>query len=276
MTHPILARLHSPDAAVRRQACGDAALDPAAVILADALGEALGDPERAVAVAASDALVDLSRAHDVRPVLRASLHADEPRRRLHAALTWVRLQPPDPRLLPALVGGLGLADGKRRWWAAKCLVDTGRLHGQVLPLVIGLSRGDPSPVVRRMARHCLRELAGDDPAAALALLEATRDPDVAARRAGYAALAALLDPPEAVFARLREALGDESDGACRRIATVALAELAALRPHALGEAGLAALRAAAVQPDDEALRRGARRALERIAAARDAAPEGPA
>jgi hypothetical protein len=268
VSHPLLARLRSPDADLRRQACLEVPQDPAAVILADALGESLGDPVLAVAVAASDALVALARQqHDVKPVLRASLHQPEPSRRLHAALTWARLEPPEPRLLPALVGGLGLADGKRRWWAAKCLVDTGRLHGQVLPLLVGLSRGDASPVVRRMARHCLRELACDDPAAAQALLEATYDRDVAARRAGYAALAALLDPPDAVFARLLEALSGEPDGACRRIATVALAELGAARPTALGAAGIAALRAAAEDPNDEALRRGARRALARVDAA---------
>jgi hypothetical protein len=268
VTHPLLARLRSADADLRRQACLDVPGDPAAVILADALGESLGDPVLAVAVAASDALVSLARQHDVRSVLRASLHQPEPSRRLHAALTWARLEPPDPRLLPALVGGLRLSDGKRRWWAAKLLVDTGRLHGQVLPLLIGLSRGDPSPLVRRMARHCLRELARDDAAAARALLEATFDPDVPARRAGYAALAALLDPSDAVFARLLEALSEEPDGACRRIATVALAELGAARPAALGAAGIEALRAAADDPADEALRRGARRALARVDARR--------
>lgn len=264
MSHPLLARLGSRDPEERHQACLDAVADPSAVLFADALGRSLGDPVKAVATAAADALVALSRQHDVLPTLRSALHEGDDRRRLMAALTWARLQPPDARLLPALVAGLGLPDGKLRWWAAKCLVETGRMHGEVLPLLIGLSRSHEDPVARRMAHHCLRELGRDDPHAARALLDATRDPDVRARRAAYAALAALLDPPPEVLARLAEALEQEDDGACRRIATVALGALLAARPERDDAGALAALRRARSDGDDPDLRRGAERALALI------------
>ena len=180
-----------------------------------------------------ETLVKLGQDHDVRPTLLSALRDDDPLRRVDAALALARLEPPHMRLVPALVDGLGLDDAKRRWWATRLLVETGRLAPEVLPVLLGLSRSDERPVVRRMARHALRELSRDDPDAARALVEATRDPDVPARRAGYAALASVLAPEPQVVARLTEALGSEPDPASRRIATVALAELAYLDQDAV-------------------------------------------
>ena len=71
-------------------------------------------------------------------------------------------------------------------------LDTGRLHGEVLPLLLGLARTDERPVVRRMAAHCLRQLAPDRPESARVLLEGSRDADVRVRRASLAAMVALI------------------------------------------------------------------------------------
>ncbi len=264
MSHPIVERLRSSDPGERARACQEAVADPAAVIFLDALVAALGDPVRAVTRAASDALARLGRDHDVVPTLRAALHGGPTAHRAAAALTLARLEPPDLRLLPALVGGLGLADGKQRWASLKLLVETGRLRGEVLTLLVGVSRSDESAVVRRMARHGLRELGRDDRAAALALVEGTRDPDLAARRAAYAALASQLDAPPEVVARLTEALAHEPDGPCRRIATVALAEIGARTPERVQAPAIEALREARDDPSDADLRRGADRALARL------------
>jgi HEAT repeat protein len=268
VSQPLVDRLRSPDPDERRDACRVATADPAAVIFLEALGERLDDPVKAVAQAASDALVALAAEHDVMGVLRDALHSGPPVRRLWAALTLARLEPPALKLVPALVDGLALPDGKLRWWAARRLVETGRLHAEVLPVLLGLSRSHAQPVVRRMARHCLRELGRGDPDAASALVEATRDPEPRARRAGYAALASLLDPPPAVIERLAEALAMEPDEPSRRIASVALGALGAARPEAIDEAALRALHAAREDPRDPELRRGAARALHRIEAAR--------
>jgi len=260
VSHPLLERLRSPDPDERCAACRDVGEDPAAILLVDGLVGALGDPVMAVAQAATDALVKLGQDHEVIPSLRAALRDGDAMRRLDAALALARLEPPHVRLVPALVDGLGLADAKRRWWATRLLVETGRLATEVLPVLLGLSRDAEQPAVRRMARHALRELARDDPEAACALVEATRDPDVPARRAGYAALAAVLAPEPAVVVCLTEALGSEPDAACRRIATVALAELASRDASVIDAAARQALETARASRD-EGLQRGAERAL---------------
>ena len=220
MSHPILERLADPDPETRARACRDAALDPAAVLLIDALGEALGDVERAVARAASDALARLAREHDVAAALRRALHGRDRRGRWQAARTLARLEPPGPRLLPAAVEAL---DGPDAWEAARLLVDAGRLHGEVLPLLLGLVRGGASDSLRRMAAHCLRELAPDLPECADALIAASRDASPSVRRAALTALAGLRAPPPGVRERLRETRAREPDPSLRALADRALA-----------------------------------------------------
>jgi hypothetical protein len=271
VTHPLLARLASRDPDARAAACAEMAADPAGVLFADALAEALGDPVKAVAQAASDALVSLARGHDVGEALRRALHSGEPPRRLWAALSLARLSPPELRWLPALVAGLDFDDGKLRWKAARLLVETGRLYSEVLPVLLGVAAGD-RPTARRMAYFCLRELGPDDPRVAAALLAGTRDPDLEARRAAHAGLAALLEPPDPVLEALSGILDDAAaDGACRRIATVALAELGARRAGGLPEPALGALRRAGQQSADPDLRRGAERALQRLSGQKSSA-----
>jgi hypothetical protein len=264
VTHPLLARLGSRDPDARAAACAEMAADPAGVLFLDALADALGDPVKAVAQAASDALAELSRHHDAGEALRRALHSGEPRRRLWAALSLARLSPPELRWLPALVSGLDFDDGKLRWRAARLLVETGRLHGEVLPVLLGVAAGE-RPTARRMAYFCLRELGPDDPRVAAALLAGTRDPDLEARRAAHAGLAALIEAPDPVIDHLSRLLDDTvADGACRRIATVALAELGARRAGGLPAPALAALERAREQSADPDLRRGAERALRRL------------
>ena len=95
-------------------------------------------------------------------------------------------------------------------------------------------------------------------------LAACASPDVAARRAAYAALPSLLDPPPAVLRGLLEALEAEPDPASRRIATVALSQLAPTADEALRHAVVAALSRVHETADDPDLRRSAERALARL------------
>ena len=263
MSEAIADRLASEDPDERAAACRESYAQPAPELI-EPLVTALGDPVRAVSSAASEALARAGVKGEVVPALRRALRDGDPVRELGAALTLARLEPPDVRLLPALVRGLELPDSKRRWWAAKLLVETGRVEGQVLPLLLGLAEDHPDPAVRRMTRYCLRKLAPDDPSVAATLAAGTRDPDVQARRAAYTALASLLCPPSSVFELLVAALTSEDDGACRRIATVALAQLGRANPDQIGEDVLQALRTAAENLDDADLRRGAGRALEAL------------
>jgi HEAT repeat protein len=265
VTHPILERLASDDAGARRDACAAAAEDPAAALLAPALGTALGDPSKAVARAASDALVAIARrSGGVDDVLRAALHSDSAAARWGAAFTLARIEPPAPRLLPALVEALGSDDGDVRWAAARILVDLGRLHGEVLALLVGLARTGERPVLRRMAAYALRTLAPDRPEAARVLLEATRDADLQVRRAAFTALAALEAPPPEVGARLVEALRGDPDPGSRRLAALALGELGAANPRALPPAARDGLRAALGASEDADLRRAAERSLRKL------------
>ena len=266
MTHPVAQGLASADPAARRAACAAAAEDPAGVLLAGALGAALGDPDKAVARAASDALVAIARrSGGVEDALRDALHGSSPGARWGAAYTLARLEPPAPKLLPALVEALASGDGDVRWAASRILVDLGRLHGEVLPLLVGLVRSGDPPVVRRMAAYALRALAPDRPEAARVLVDATHDPDVAVRRAAFTALAALEAPPETVARRLLEALAGEPDAGSRRLAALALGELGAADPASLPEGAADALRTAyAGASGDVDLRRALERSLQKL------------
>lgn len=269
MSHPTLERLRHPDPAVRRAACREAAADPAATLLADALARALGDPERAVARAASDALAVIARRdRAVLALLRRGLDDPRPAHRFAAVETLARVDPPAAKWLPILVEALASAEGEVRWSAARLLVAAGRLHGEVLPLLLGLVRGDERPGVRRMASFALRELAPELPAAASTLLAASRDPAVGVRRAAFTALAALVDPPSEVAARLADALQSETDPIARRLAALALGELAAGDPDRLPASALDALREAGRAADDPELRRAAGESLERLGVGR--------
>jgi len=139
------------------------------------------------------------------------------------------------RLLPALVEALDAHEGAVRWTAARLLVESGRAEGQVLQLLLGLVRTDDRPRVRRMASHCLRELAPERPEAAAALLESSRDRDSHVRRASLTALAGLLEPPPEVEARLREAAENDPDAASRQVASRALDRLGPQKSKASSE-----------------------------------------
>lgn len=265
MSHPVLARLSAINADERRDACMAAVEDPSAALLIEALGEALGDTNKGVARAASDALVQIARVEPaVTGVVRTALRSSDPRRRFAAAFTSVRLEPPGPHLVPALIGALGSADGDVRWSAARMLVDVGRLHGEVLGVLLGLLRAGDQPVVRRMAAFCLRELAPDQPAVAHALVAASEDEEVHVRRAALAAMAALLDPPPAVLRRLVALLDGDGDASSRHIAAVALGELGAADASVLPSGTRERLERLAAGDDDTDLRRAAARALARL------------
>jgi HEAT repeat protein len=265
VSHPLVERLRSSKPDERVSACREAVEDPSAVVLIDALGEALGDPVKAVACAASDALAHLARELDgVEPVVRLALRSDDASRRWHAALTSARIEPPTLRLLPPIVEALASCEGDVRWKAARLLVEMGRVNPEVLPLVIGLVTGGESADVRRMATHCVRELGPERPESTRALLEGTRDSDRPVRHAALTALAGLTDPSREVFDRLMEVIADPSDAPSRKMAAYSLDAL--VREHAdeLPKASIAALRQIAKADPDLGLRSVAGRTLEQL------------
>jgi len=261
----LLERLASADPDERRRACLAAVESPSAIFLADALGAALGDPEKAVARAASDALVEIAtRIGGVESAIREALHSDVPSRRWSAALTAARIEPPGPRLLPSLVEALGSADGDVRWAAARLIVEIGRLHGEVLPLLLAMLQSAEQAVQRRMATFALRELAPDRIEAAEALLAATRDTDLQVRRAAFTAMASLTALPPGVATRLLEAIREDDDAASRRLAALSLGEIGSANPQAISPEAIRQLRDDEQRCQDPDLRRAIRRALGRI------------
>jgi HEAT repeat protein len=265
VSHPLLERLHNPQPEERVSACRDVVDDPSAIVLIDALGEALGDPVKAVALAASDALARLARTIDgVEAVVHRALRSDEASHRWHAALTSARIEPPTPRLLPPIVEALASPEGDVRWMAARLLVDAGRVNPEVLPLVIGLVTGGESADVRRMATHCVRELGPERPDSERALLDGSRDPDRFVRRAALTSLAGLTDPSRKVFDRLAEVIADPSDATNRKLAVYSLDALAREHAGELTQASIAALRQIAQADPDLDLRSRACRRLAQL------------
>jgi HEAT repeat protein len=169
--------------------------------------------------------------------------------------------------MPALVDALASSEGPVRWSAAKHLVDMGRVHGEVLPVLLEYSVREPSRDARRMAIHALRELAPDQAETADALLTTTRDPDLVLRRASLAALASLVGPPPEIIERLVEVLTDDRDCASQRIAVTSLGELGATSGQRISPAIETRLRDVADRAKDPGLRQAATRALRRIAEA---------
>ena len=230
MSHPLLAALRDGSAATRREACAAAAEDPSAVLLVDALCQALADADAAVARAAGTALQRIAREHgDAQPSvlsgLRDALRGETARQRLEAAWTWARIEPPPIALLPAVAGALDDAEGDARWRAARLLVELGRLHGEVTPVVFGLAGSEHPPRVRRIALTAMRELAPGDAAVLRAHLAASGDTDAGLRRIALAGLAGLGARTPEVWAALGRALEDEGDPAARRVAARAVRTL---------------------------------------------------
>jgi HEAT repeat protein len=265
VSHPLVERLHSSKPDERAAACRDAVEDPSAILLIDALGEALGDPVEAVALAASEALARLAREIDeVKPVVRLALRSDVASRRWHATLTSARIEPPSPRLLPPIVEALASRKGDVRWTAARLLVEIGRVNPEVLPLVVGLVTGGDSADVRRMATHCVSKLDPERPESIRALLAGTRDPDPSVRYAALTALAGLTDPSREVIDRLMEVVSDPSDAASRKMAVCSLGALARKFADALPETSIAVLGQIAKADPDLDLRSVAERTLKQL------------
>jgi len=264
VSHPVLARLRAASPDERRAACEAAADDPSAVLLVEALVETLGDPEARVARAASRALERIGRDHDaVLTALSAGLREGDPRRRFEAAWTWARLEPPPIKLLPVVISALDALEGDARWRAVRLVVELGRLHGEVLPLVAGLARDEQRPHARRLALAALRELAPDEPDTVRALLDASRHRDPGLQRLALTGLAGLTQPDAAVWERLAEVLETSPDPTCRRVAATAAGALPGPPPERMRRA----LERATADAGEPSLRAAASRALARAAQA---------
>jgi HEAT repeat protein len=230
----LLARLASSDRADRRRAC-------------------------------DEALERIAREPGLRDALREALQTGSASARFAVAFVLFHAERPTLRLLPALLDALEQADGDVRWQATQMLATLGRLHGEVLPVLLAEARGAAAPLRRRMALYALRELAPEREETAAVLLDALDDGDGHVRRAALSCFAKLSDPPRALADRaLALAGGADPDPRMARIATVILPDL--VRHHAELRAETDMLLDALEHAADPSLARAAQAARLRLSA----------
>jgi HEAT repeat protein len=224
----------------------------------------LGAARKGVQRAAAEGLGALVRSD---AALRAhvvdELASPDGRRRWGAAYALSCAGPVAPEAVPALVETLGSDDGDLRWAAARLLVRAIGEGGAERRLLAALL-GSPSPLQRKMALYCLRELGPDPSLEPGAIVTATGDADRDVRLAAIAAAAALASGSAAAALAVARRL-DDVDAGVRRAAAAGLGRLAVDEPAVRAALGRAAA------SDDAALARAAAEALSRL----DASPRAP-
>lgn len=227
----LIARLASEDRATQRLACEDAA---------HRLEEEPGFHR------------DLVRLLDQGPV----------RGRFAAAFVLYRTGRGSLRLLPALLDALDLPDGDLRWSAAAVLAALGRMHGEVLPVLLHEARTSRSGSRRRMALYALRDLAPEREETREVMLRALDDRDPEVRRAALSSFAKLADPGPTSAERVLTILADDPDPRMRRIAAVVAPGVVQGHPGARARA--LDLLGHATRHADAGLSRAAESALARL------------
>jgi HEAT repeat protein len=222
----------------------------------------LGDARKAIQRPAAEALADAARATvGLRARLVDVLGSADGRRRWGAAYALARLETVPREAVPTLLEALGSADGDLRWASARILVRAAEEAPELGDAIRGMVAA-PSPLARKMALYCLRDLGAKAAIPIDAIVRTLEDTDPAVRLAALAAISALhpgADAADHVAARLADV-----DAGVRRAAAATLGQLAVRTPTV--EAALAT----AVSADDPALVRVARAALSRLGACSEA------
>jgi HEAT repeat protein len=251
--------LRSPDVEVRLAAIAElTARGRAEPEELAALAECLGDERKAVQRRAAEAFAALAR-HGAagQGLLLTTLHSLAPRQRWGAAFALSLLGPPPAESLSVLLEALGASDGDMRWAAAEIVCRLPERETVAASLQRLVTRG--TPLERKMALYCLRDLAAPSPDLEGVIATALGDGDAGVRLAAMSALASLAADGAAAARRLLPLLEDADEGV-RRAAAAALGRLGER-----SEAVIAALREAAGSAD-ASLRRSAERALRLLGA----------
>jgi hypothetical protein len=171
------------------------------------------------------------------------------------ALAHVEVAPRDA--MPALLGRLPA--GRRPPVGGARLVVSAIRHEPALAALVPPLVGAASPLQRKMALYCLRDLAATVPVDGTGIAQALRDGDSAVRMAAMAAALAVL-PRTADLADRIAGLLDDGEPGVRRVAAVTLGRLGVATPAVTGRLD------AATSSDDATLAKTARDALSRLAA----------
>jgi HEAT repeat protein len=233
---------------------------------------ALGHARKAVQRPAAEQLAVAARDDPtIRARVAALLASPDARTRWGAAYVLARLETVPLDAVAALLEALGSADGDVRWAAARILTAASLVSAEVAADVVRLLESS-SPLQRKMALYCVRDLGGAVRVEPTLLARSLGDPDSAVRLAGLSASAALL-PPTPDTADLLAPLVDDPDAGVRRAAAATLGRVG------VRSAGVEERLLRASASGDAALARAAGEALSRLGAAgvsaRRRPPPGP-
>ena len=219
----------------------------------------LANPRKAIQRPAAERLAEAARTEpSLRARIAASLSSDDPRRRWGAAYALTLLDHAPLDAMPVLLDALGSSDGDVRWAAARLVTRAAR---EVPRLTDDLRRlvTAASPLQRKMALYCLRDMADASVLSRGIVAPALTDVEPAVRLAAMATMAAL-GPRTTETADLIAALLDDGDPGVRRAAAATLGQLGVRTPAIEERLGRASV------SGDPALERAARQALSRLAA----------
>jgi HEAT repeat protein len=228
----------------------------------------LGHARKAIQRPAAERLADAARGDaTVRSRLVEQLASSEPRRRWGAAYALARLEPAPAEAMPALLDALGSADGDVRWASARLLTRAVQHVPRLIEDVRAIVRAS-SPLQRKMALYCLRDIGVDAAVDHGALAAALADEDAAVRLAAMSAVAALLPRTTHTGDLLAPLIADVDPGV-RRAAAATVGQVG-VRTDAV----LRALESACAS-GDAALERVSSQALSRLGATDSVAAPSP-
>jgi len=194
--------------------------------------DALGAPTKAEQRSAAEVLAAVARAgQDVGPLLEQGLTDDSPRRRWGAAYACSVVGSMSPACFPILLEALGSDDGDVRW-AAATIIRSLPVHPDIVSELRALAHA-ASPLQRKMALYCLRDLSAQASGLDHELLAALRDDEPAVRLAALSAVTVLAQDRRAA-ARAVVGRLDDADAGVRRAAAAALGRLGPAEPDVLG------------------------------------------
>ena len=190
--------------------------------------DALGAPTKAEQRRAAEVLAAVARAgQDVGPLLEQGLADGSARRRWGAAYACSVMGATSPACLPILLEALGSDDGDVRW-AAATIIRSLPGYQDVVPELRALVHA-LSPLQRKMALYCLRDLSAQASGLDDELLAALHDDEPAVRLAALSALTVLAQDRRAAARAVMGRLAD-ADAGVRRAAAAALGRLGPAEP----------------------------------------------
>jgi len=184
--------------------------------------ESLAHSDRAVVRTAVESLVTIGHERpEVRDTLNRLLQQVSSEKRWPVAYTLAQLSAPSTSCLDVLIVGLGSEDPDIRWATLQLLIRLGKSDKRILPFISDLLITG-SPIQRRMAVYCLRDLGLEKSSVQLHCL---RDDDPLVRVAAVTALAKHSRLSEDVLNVLMGLCSKDTDPRVRSAAKFALERL---------------------------------------------------